>query len=166
MKISKQLVLIAKKTNRNNEGRKKLCSFLVRLFKSLSARPKCFPAEEKDGEKLGVRFSFENSSSRHFPRDNTKFLRSRKRGDEKEEIRQRFGTESGLVSFDFRLSSSPMAERTAKERQRERSNLHFSFLSFFRPFPLPLSSFFFFLFFFFFRLPLSFCHVSKRITNQ
>lgn len=125
----------------------------MRLFKSLSARPKCFPAEEKvvvDGEKLGVRFSFENSSSRHFPRDNTKFLRSRKRGDEKEEIRQRFGTESGLVSFDFRLSSSPMAERTAKERQRERSNLHFSFLSFFRPFPLPLSFFFFLSFLLFF----------------
>ena len=55
-------------------------------------------------------------------------------------------SESGLVSFDFRLSSSPMAERTAKERQRERSNLHFSsppflFLSFFLS--SFLSSFFF-----------------------
>ena len=127
---------------------------LVRLFKSLNARPKMFSGGGENGGKVGRdRFSFENSSSRHFPRDNTKFLRSGETGRrEREEIRGTIWQRASLAwfrsTFDYprrRWRSVPRKKdkgrgRTCTFLPLPSSFFLFFFLPFFLPFffpPLP-----------------------------
>lgn len=159
MKISKQTCSNCEKNESKQRGereKKKVMQFsLVRLFKSLNARPKMFSGGGENGGKVGRdRFSFENSSSRHFPRDNTKFLRSGETGRrEREEIRGTIWQRASLAwfrsTFDYprrRWRSVPRKKdkgrgRTCTFLPLPSSFFLFFFLPFFLPFffpPLPL----------------------------